>query len=1040
MAVRALLLRGYPERLKYTEQDVNLVRQTFDGLNITTEILEGCSKFEVLETVEKVCSEVYRNDTLIIYYTGHGELNAGALELVFPQDGNTDYSTVQASWICDVLAKFKVGKALLILDCCHAQKVTSHITSNKQNKIHVFCSSGITEKSWEIDEYKQSAFTKFMCDAMNALAKELEPGRHLNLRDLDERTRTLIRAHNQSQNRDIPLCSAHGVGINETVLFTAAASNNSDTFRKEAPEAVPETKYIVRPFVDKLLPPLSTHCFGRTRILDCLEKWIDESISVLCLHGPAGIGKSALIFHYLSRIVNRQPAQKDVFYWSFDCYDPKGTPASDLSAFFESALSYYGCTSDVRGRDDLTKAAILCEKIKSRRTILVLDDFQVFQSHTSIDNNIVDKAMRTFITNLAWDGLHNGGLVILLSTLRVNELDNYRNAGNHELLPLSIPDCLKLFKEEGIIGSQEKFERTANYFNRNPLMLTLLARLLRTKFNRRLSSLDNISLLTELHGKETMDGQALDRVTAYYTSLWPVGSDENTLLMLFSLLRNPFKVSLLTSLLQQKEAMPELVFLTDINRCFAILEVLERTGLLICTDGNTDSTANKKNYTIQSIVRDYYLDSFKANKPVLFCIVNQTLGEYMRNTFDDRTADSVKDMEPLYDAIYYLTNAQQYAEALDIVWYQLCRERNFFSQKVLGAYSNDLHAISRFFTNTDSWKPVSMLPDVDAAWVCSLASYLLNTMGYLHKAEMTRRSAIIADAKIGHKLMLASDQQHLGRNLFLQAKLLEAEEQFQNVLRIVNEELNIDATITKSRYLSEINPDHIRMYTLIRYAFLHYLQGKTHYEEALRLISQIPENYNFTGTNAAYHCLIMHACCKDQKQMDALHVRIQQYPSQATNAGRPHEIAYAHLLRAYHATDMLRNTISPLLKDQMESILQDIGQALQYAKNVDRMDQYPFVLLIVSQIYLVMYRKVSYPTVKYTLDNNIRNNFKELENTLKNRDIPLYEIELEFLRLEWAIMLGNREEAKELYHQMRKRPETLANFKDRLEAAYNLIQ
>lgn len=1040
MAVHALLLRGYPERLKYTQQDLTLVRQTFARLNISTETIEDRSGYDSLEIIDKVCQNAYRNDTLIIYYTGHGALNDGSLELIFPGDNESSYSQLQASWICDVLAKSRCQKTLLILDCCHAQKVAKHIEHTKQDRVHIFCSSEETEKSWELDEYKLSAFTKFMCEAVDDLTKNMQPGCDLSLAALEQRTREKIREYNQSQNRNIPHCIVHGVRTDETVLFTATGSSTADPFEKAVPEAMPALKPNTRPFIDKLLPPLSPHCFGRTSILDSLENWIDGPVSVVCLHGPAGIGKSALIFHYLHRIVTRQSAQKDIFYWSFDCYDSNGTPVSDLSEFFESALSYYDCPSDARRRDDLTKAVILCEKVKSRRSILILDDFQVFQSHTSIDNNIVDKTMRTFITNLAWDGLHNGGLVILLSTLPVNELDNYTNARNFKLHPLSMEDCLQLFKEEEIIGSKKQFERTADSFNRNPLLLTLLARLLRAKFNRYLSKLDNVNLLTELHGKNTPDGQALDRVIAYYASLWPIGTDENTLLMLFSLLRGPFKVSVLASLVMQQNLTPELAFLMDSNRCISILEVFEKTGLLLCTDGSSNSPANKKHYTILPIIRDYYLDRFKSCKPALFSMINQKLGEYMRNTFDDRTVDSIKDMEPLYDAIHYLTNAQEYTQALDIVWHQLCRERNFFSQKVLGAYSNDLHAISRFFTNTDSWEPVSTLPAVDAAWLCSLASYLHNTMGYLQEAELIRQRAIIEDTKIGHKLMLASDQQHLGRNLFMQAKFSEAEELFQNVLRIVNEDLAIDERIIKSRYLSEINPDHIRMNTLIRYAFLHYLQGKTHYEEAARLIAQVPENYNFTGTNAVYYCLILHACCTDQKLMAGLYDRIQQYPNQATSAGRPHEIAYAYLMRAFSATDMLKNSSAPLFKDKMDSILRDVDLALQYAHSVGRMDQYPFVLLIVAQIYLVMYKKVHNPSVIQDLTNYICGKFNQLENTLKNRDIPLYEIELEFLKLEWEIMLGHREEAKELYHQMRTRPETLAYFKERLEAAYDLNQ
>ena len=162
MAVRALLIEGYHENLKYTDNDIRCVQQTFEILNINYEIAPLDDAKNIQKRLEDICSNSFSNDTLIIYYTGHAEICRNKLHFRIANTNNYYSDNLIVDSLLDTLVVSKFTKIVLILDCCHAEKAKSAIYPEDLERMHLLYSSRTIEKSWEIDEFKMSAFSKFM--------------------------------------------------------------------------------------------------------------------------------------------------------------------------------------------------------------------------------------------------------------------------------------------------------------------------------------------------------------------------------------------------------------------------------------------------------------------------------------------------------------------------------------------------------------------------------------------------------------------------------------------------------------------------------------------------------------------------------------------------------------------------------------------------------------------------------------------------------------------------------------------------------------
>lgn len=322
MAVQSLLIEGYHGNLKYTDNDIFYVKQTFTKIDIATEIVSTENAHNVQQKVEDICSQAYQNDTLLIYYTGHAEIRYDKLLLKIANSGKhfSDFLAIEV--IINALQFSKFTKAVLILDCCHAQKAGTGIPATMQEKIQVLYSSRQTEQSWEIDQLKMSAFSKFMCESLEDALRELDAGNKFSLSNLDERIRRKINNYNRENGIEIPKCGLIGSQTDETILLTARATGEAGLVSKiteyqnsfltciEECDGTCSGKFswcdiFIHHNIDLkkyAIPTVKTKEGIPMKLNDFFKQWVASDDTYLALLANVGVGKTAACFHLVALI------------------------------------------------------------------------------------------------------------------------------------------------------------------------------------------------------------------------------------------------------------------------------------------------------------------------------------------------------------------------------------------------------------------------------------------------------------------------------------------------------------------------------------------------------------------------------------------------------------------------------------------------------------------------------------------------------------------------------------------------------------------
>lgn len=323
MAVRALLIEGFHGNLKYIDNDISQVRKIFDSLNISTQIAPIGNAREVRNKIEDECAGSYSNDVIIIYYTGHGILEKNKLHFKIADSPNRFTNMLSINAVVESLTNSVYTKVILILDCCNAEAAEKAIVNEDLERFHLLYSSRTLQKSWELDEYQMSAFTKFMCDSLETLSRTSVANGRITLRNLDDEIRQKISIYNNEQHRNIPHPGSLGTRSDEIVLYTLY--NGGET------ELISKVKDYRCNFLSCIEDCIKT-CSGRFSWCDTLfrhdinmrtytiptvkigdgstlklEKffyeWVRSNNTYLALLANAGVGKTSACFHLASMIM-----------------------------------------------------------------------------------------------------------------------------------------------------------------------------------------------------------------------------------------------------------------------------------------------------------------------------------------------------------------------------------------------------------------------------------------------------------------------------------------------------------------------------------------------------------------------------------------------------------------------------------------------------------------------------------------------------------------------------------------------------------------
>ncbi len=769
-------------------------------------------------------------------------------------------------------------------------------------------------------------------------------------------------------------------------------------------------------YIDNLIPPMGYYYYGRESVFNHMNA-IRKTRSCVNIIAPAGSGKSAFVFHWLSRIApyNYNDAEY-VLYWSFEQGNQNYAFSSNLSDFFEYAISFFNIDNAIELSNELEKATAIATFMQEHSVLLIFDGMDVFQSRKQGQEGMLqNQAVKKIVTSVARSSNKNS-LLLLLSSTPVADLQYYVDRAEIFPLPRLTPkEGVKILRDIGVNGSEQELTLAVNELCCDPMSITLLGKLLVGHYNGNIRERYRVSY-------SSRHVEHVDQILSFYEGIWTLDTQEGIILSLCCLFNRDINYE-------------SLLYLIDkIKQEFSVMPVRENDLRGIINNfKNVGLMYGEYDIKLLPIVKERCRCRFKEAMPEIFSRCNLALGKYYSSLCVDENVKTIAEMLPLYDAIFYYNQADDPQSALLILWERVFRKRQFFSQKQLGATTNDLFAISLFFNVSNDWKPNPKLSNIDAAWLCSVAAYLQNNIGNLRESELLRRRELEIYKSLNHHMFLASDGQNLARNLMLQGKLAESEQEFKRALLALEkaQEQNSEA----NPYAKDMDKDQLKTNILTRYAYLLYLLGENRWPQANEVLNSLRED-RLRSTGMFNYCYIrLHIVNKKEKIKICDIIERKYIP--LFDRSKKHERTYASFLMTQISLIRAKGlNRSKAIKE----CLNYGNSAIEDAKSVGRMDQLPLILNEMLALYLSLYENEKTQRGKKRFLAMAEGLMSDLDETFSIYDLPIYRIEYLFLKAQYYFYSGNLSEAQQLYQALCQSPICRRYFMKKIQIIEKLLK
>ncbi len=259
------------------------------------------------------------------------------------------------------------------------------------------------------------------------------------------------------------------------------------------------------------LPIPGPQFVGRDAELARLDTaWEDPATHVLTLVAFGGVGKSALVAHWLDRMAadGRRGAAR-VLDWSFYSQGSEDRVTS-AEPFIDHALRFFG-DPDPKAVSLHDRGARLAYLIRKERSLLVLDGVEPLQYPPGpMEGRLKDPGLTTLLKGLA---AGNPGLCVVTTRERIADLAGFQKTAPQIPLEELEPDAaVALLRQLGVDGREIELRAAAEEFQRHALPLTLLGNFLRRTHGGDIRKRREINL----HRADDKQGGHASRVIAAY--------------------------------------------------------------------------------------------------------------------------------------------------------------------------------------------------------------------------------------------------------------------------------------------------------------------------------------------------------------------------------------------------------------------------------------------------------------------------------------------------------------------------------------------
>ena len=486
------------------------------------------------------------------------------------------------------------------------------------------------------------------------------------------------------------------------------------------------------------LPTGSSELFGRDTELHLLDDaWADANINIVSFVAWGGVGKTALVNHWLKRRMARDNYRgaERVYAWSFfNQGSEERTDSADL--FIEQALRWFGDADPSTGTP-WDKGERLARHIRQSRTLLILDGIEPLQHPPGPqEGRLKDVALQVLLVELAAE---QPGLCVISTRVPVSDLVEFENSTvlRHDLEQLSPQAGAQILRSLKVKGSDEELEHASKELGGHAYSLTLLGSYLDEVFNGDIQRRKEIENLFH----DTRYGAAAQSMIAAYEG-WLGEGMELAILRLLGLFNGPADVGTIEALRKPpaiKGLTEPLQYFKDRewNQAVAKLRRLKLLG----------QTPSEGALDAHPLVREHFKQQLKHNLPTVWREANDRIYEHLK-TATKEFPDNIEEMSALYSAVAYGCAANRHEEALrEIYLRRIQRGEQAYNWHTLGAYGSDLATLAGFFERL--WDvPLVHLTD-------SLKTLLLNDVG-VDLRSLGRLHEAVAPTKAGLQMAIST--------------------------------------------------------------------------------------------------------------------------------------------------------------------------------------------------------------------------------------------------------------------------------------------
>jgi tetratricopeptide (TPR) repeat protein len=438
------------------------------------------------------------------------------------------------------------------------------------------------------------------------------------------------------------------------------------------------------------LPITGSDLFGREEDIAFLDRaWANKEVNVVTIVAWAGVGKSTLVNHWLSRMAAKHYRSAEVvFGWSFYRQGTTGDTSS-ADEFVDAALAWFG-DPDPRLGTPWEKGERLAKLVAHRRTLLVLDGLEPLQNPPGPqEGRLREPSLQALLRELA---AFNKGLCVITTRLPVADIADHErtSALRRDLEQLSGEAGATLLRALGVKGGEAELRNASDDFSGHCLALTLLGSYLTDAYSGDIRRRKEVS---EHLAHDVRQGIHARKVMESYQAWFGEGPELSVLRML-GLFDRPADDKAIGVLLKSPGIPGLTESLTDLSssELRTILARLRRARLLVGEDPH-----NPGHLDAHPLVREYFGDQLRDRQADAWKECNRRLYHYYR-TLAPQLPNSFSEMEPLFLAVICGCNAGLFREALHEVYIPRIQRGNaYFAANFLGARGALLMALVHFF-------------------------------------------------------------------------------------------------------------------------------------------------------------------------------------------------------------------------------------------------------------------------------------------------------------------------------------------------------